>query len=74
MKFYSALLVLWNSVLDWLSSMEYKNYNSSSERIIFGDLDDISMLNFVILITKKVIFNSNKNRKKGHMYNRFRVR
>ena len=50
----------WPLISQWLSELGFKSYNISPERIILGDLENSPMLSFLLLSSKKVIYNAMK--------------
>ena len=44
------------------------NYNLSQSRIILGDLENAMSINTIILLTKKVIYNSMKKEQRPYIY------
>ena len=54
---------LWNEV----QGMD--NYNLSQSRIILGDMENAMAINTIILLTKKVIYNSMKKEQRPHILN-----
>ena len=55
-------LELWSSIEYWIRDLGMENYNLSKSKIVLGDLDNATAMNTIILITKKVIYNSMKKR------------
>ena len=45
------------------------NYNLSPSKIILGDLDNALAINTIILLTKKVLYNSMKKEQNPHLLN-----
>ena len=62
-------LELWGSIEDWIRDLSMEKYNLSNSRIVLGDLDNATSINTIILITKKVIYNSMKKKQKTHILN-----
>ena len=60
---------LWNEVQEWIHTLGMKNYNLSQSRIILGDLENAMSINTIILLTKKVIYNSMKKEQRPHILN-----
>ena len=60
---------LWNSVQNWIKELGMENYHLSNSRIILGDLENALSINTIILITKKVIYNSMKKEQIPHIAN-----
>ena len=53
---------LWSDVRDWIVEFGMVDYNLSDMRKIVGDLEIALAIKFIILLTKKVIYNSMKKR------------
>ena len=60
---------LWNEVQEWIHALGMNNYNLSQSRIILGDLENAMSINTIILLTKKVIYNSMKKEQSPHIIN-----
>ena len=60
---------LWNEVQEWIHTLGMDNYNLSQSRIILGDLENAMSINTIILLTKKVIYNSMKKEQRPHILN-----
>ena len=58
---------LWNEVQEWIHTLGMDNYNLSQSRIILGDLENAMSINTIILLTKKVIYNSMKKEQRPHI-------
>ena len=63
------IVQLWNEVQDWIQALGMNNYNLSQSRIILGDLENAMSINTIILLTKKVIYNSMKKEQSPHILN-----
>ena len=59
---------LWNEVQEWIQTLGMDNYNLSQSRIILGDMENAMSTNTIILLTKKVIYNSMKKEQRPHKY------
>ena len=55
---------LWLEVNNWIIELGFKNYNLTNSRKFLGDLDNGPIINSIILLTKKVIYDSFKEEKK----------
>ena len=62
-------LELWESVESWIRSLGMENYNISTTRIVLGDLDNAHIVNTIILLTKKVIYNAMKKEQRPNFLN-----
>ena len=51
---------LWSDVRDWIIQLGMIDYNLSDMRKILGDMENALAINCIILVTKKVIYNSMK--------------
>ena len=60
-------LELWSSIEYWIRDLGMENYNLSKSKIVLGDLDNATAMNTIILITKKVIYNSMKKEQQPHI-------
>ena len=60
---------LWGNIQEWIRLLGMENYNLSHSRIILGDMDNAMSINTIILLTKKVIYNSMKKEQKTHFLN-----
>ena len=60
---------LWNEVQEWIQTLGMDNYNLSQSRIILGDMENAMSINTIILLTKKVIYNSMKKEQRPHILN-----
>ena len=52
---------------NWIVELGMENYHLSDSKIIFGDLENALSINTIIVITKKVIYNSMKKEQKPHL-------
>ena len=53
----------------WIRELGMENYNLSNSKTVLGDLDNTTALNTIILITKKVLYNSMKKEQQPHILN-----
>ena len=60
---------LWNSVENWIIELGMENHHLSNLRIILGDLENALSINTIILMSKKVIYNSMKKEQIPHLAN-----
>ena len=60
---------LWSYVRDWIVELGMVDYNLSDMRKIVGYLENALAINCIILLTKKVIYNSMKKEKSPHFIN-----
>ena len=60
---------LWGNIKEWIRLLGMENYNLSHSRIILRDMDNAMSINTIILLTKKVIYNSMKKEQKPHFLN-----
>ena len=44
----------------WIRELGMVNYNLSTDKIIFGDLENLTCINTIILLTKNKIYNAMK--------------
>ena len=51
---------LWSEVYQWIIEIGFQDYTLTDSRIIIGDLENGPILNSIILLTKKVIYDSFK--------------
>ena len=66
---------LWTEVNEWITEIGFLDYNLTESRIISGDLENDPILNAIILLTRKVIYDSFKIEKKTslvHIQNEMR--
>ena len=54
---------LWRRVNNWIKEIGFINYNLTESKIILGDLENGNIPTTVILLTKKVMYNSFKKGK-----------
>ena len=57
-----VIVELWNEVNNWINEIGFINYKLSENRIILGDIENGITLTTIILLTKKVIYNSFKKK------------
>ena len=62
-------LELWEGVENWTRVLGMENYNMSASKIVLGDLENAHFINTIILLTKKVIYNSMKKEQQPHLLN-----
>ena len=55
---------LWCKVESWIRELGMEEYNLTQEKRILGDMENSTCINTIILITKKVIYNSMKKEQK----------
>ena len=55
---------LWCKVESWIRELGMEQYNLTQEKRILGDMENSTCINTIILITKKVIYNSMKKEQK----------
>ena len=60
---------LWNENLEQIRLLGMENYNLSQSRIVLGDMENAMAINTIILLTKKIIYNSMKKEQKPHLLN-----
>ena len=60
---------LWGDIQEWIRLLGMENYNSSQSKIVLGDMDNAMAINTIILLTKKVIYNSMKKEQKPLLLN-----
>ena len=60
---------LWDEVQEWIQTLGMYNYNLPQSRIILGDMENAMSINTIILLTKKVIYNSMKKEQRPHILN-----
>ena len=59
---------LWANVNNWLIEIGFLDYNLSDSRNVLGDLENGPIVNSIILITKKVIYDSFKKEKNLYLF------
>ena len=59
---------LWANVNNWLIEIGFHDYNLSDSKKILGDLENGPIVNSIILLTKKVIYDSFKKEKNLHLF------
>ena len=62
-------LELWEGVENWIRALGMENFNISASKIVLGDLENAHFINTIILLTKKVIYNSMKKEQQPHLLN-----
>ena len=60
---------LWCDMGNWIAELGMENYHLSDARIILGDLENASSINTIILLTKKIIYNSMKKEQSPNIIN-----
>ena len=55
-----VIVELWKEVNNWINEIGFINYKLSENRIILGDIENGITLTTIILLTKKVFYNSFK--------------
>ena len=60
---------LWCAVRDWIVELGMVDFNLSDMRKIVGDMENAPTINRIILLTKKMIYNSMKKEKSPHFLN-----
>ena len=58
-----VIVELWEQVNEWLKEIGFINYNLTETKKILGDIDNGNITTTIILLTKKVIYNSFKKDK-----------
>ena len=54
---------LWNLIESWIKDLGMPDYQLTEEKIIVGDLENVSAINSIILVAKKIIYNYEKGTK-----------
>ena len=60
---------LWSEVENWIQELGMLNYNLSPDKIILGDIENVTSINTIILLTKNIIYNAMKKEQKPNIFN-----